>query len=236
MNKLIKLGLVLAAAVSITSCNIDFDGIGKDDDGNDITLIVLDLPACDVNYTFTAVDAVTGALLTNEFTARITPNTQEAGGLANPDQILVTDAMKVSLQHQFSGSLELSLNPNIKISQENPVGFTIVAESADPNYVGIPVYARSTEKGKREIALEVINLNSIYTGDPGNGLLKNFATKSIADVVLSGASTNVLMSMNKIMGNGYVIQGLYSAASSGTVTTTCSNPVYDHYRRQGSGG
>lgn len=230
MNKLIKLGLVLTAAVSLTSCNIDFNGIGKDDEGNDIPLLLLDLPACDVHYTFAAINAEDGTPLTGAFTARIIPNPQEAGGLANPDQILVTDAMKVSLQHDFTRSLELSLNPNIKVSQDNPVGFTIVAEGPFLNYVGIPVYVRNTEKGKREVALELLNLNQIYAGDMGNGLLKKLDKKGVnPDVSLSGASTNALKFLNRIMGNGYVIQGLYSASSSGTVTANCTNPAFSDY-------
>lgn len=229
MNKLIKLGLVLTVAVSLASCNIDFNGIGKDDDGNDITVLLLDIPECDVTYTFTAVDAVTGTPLTSQFTARIIPDTTAAGGLANPDQILVTDAMKVSLQHQFTGSLELLLNPNIAISDNNPVGFTVVVESSDPNYIGIPAYVRSTEKGKREINLEVINLNSPVAGDFRAGLSKSIKPKYANFVTTSGVSVTTVMLLNRDIGNGLTLQGLYEANESGMLSVNCSDPAFEDY-------
>lgn len=229
MNKLNTLILVLAAAVSFTGCNIDFNGIGKDDDGNDITLLLLDLPECDVNYTFTAVDAVTGTPLNAQFTARIIPDSSAAGGLTDPGQILVTDAMKVSLTHTFTGSLELLLNPNITISESNPVGFTIVAESSDPNYVGVPAYVRSTEKGKREIQLKVINLNNVVAGDFRTSMSKAIKPKYTNRVTTSGATVANLVSLESEMGNGVTIQGLYRATSSGTLTASCSDPSISDY-------
>ena len=230
MKQWIKYSFLFAAAVSMNACNIDFDGIGKDDEGNDITLVLLDLPACDVNYTFTAVDETTGALLNQTFTAEITPDTAECGGLTNANQILVTDAMKVSLQHNFTGELELALNPNITVSESNPVGFTIVANSSNPDYIGVPEYVRSTEKGKREVSLGVLYVGtSIVGGDLSAGMLmRSVAPKSIGDVSLSGISVQTLGSLNRPTGNGYVVERVCEAASSGTLTATSSASLEDY--------
>lgn len=224
MNKLFKLGLVVAAAVSLTACNIDFDGIGKDDEGNDITLLVLDIPACDVNYTFTVVDVVTGLPVSGSFTARITPDTANAGGLANPNELLVTDAMRVSLEHEFSGSLELLLNPNVAVSESNPVAFTAVAENLGNGYVGIPTYVRSTEKGKREIVLQVINTVSPPTQSRPNYVMQTRSVNPGSEISVNGAATLVGSLLNLSLGNGYLLQGLYRSSTSGTLTSSSSNP------------
>lgn len=202
-------GLVLLAAACLVSC--DINNIGKDENGDDISLLRLDLPKFDATYLMNFVDE-NGQLITSDL------NISFAGKNGNS---LVTEAGRINETYRVvGGMLNLNLNPNIKINSQNQIDFQI--KGAGAGMVVLPYIVKQSLSGERIINVEVFNWQTLQMQQ--STISKNRATSPITVTTPDHKNLSPLAVLSgKDNGNGYEYKMLYMATVSGEYTCLIAN-------------
>lgn len=206
----------LLALTAFTGC--DFENFGKDDNGEDITWLRLDLPKFDATYTFNLVDHSSGRSLETLLEVNTTyPKTD----YRLPEQLLVTDGCLIPQGGTTSsGVYKLNLNPNIKLTGSNSVGFIVTASDSDyspVDYISVPKVVKQSVPGHRNVTVDVVDL-----GAPP-------VSFSSGSLTVSGSYTRITPLTGKDNGNGYEYVGLYKATSNGAITVSANPGLFNDY-------
>lgn len=129
--------------------------------GENVTLLLLDLNFYDTQFNISFVDKKTGDLIDNKSIA-IQLEGEGVSSIVNyegykNDSYTVTD-----------GLLTLAVDPNIEVSEANPITFGIQSLATDFSYDALPVEITYTESGNYDIVIEMFEVTGgwpFITGD-----------------------------------------------------------------------
>lgn len=209
MKKGYILAILTLCAAATLICNSCSNPL-VDDNGDDIPLIRIDLPPFDATYLIDFVEL--NGLAT-------TPNGADVEvQLLGPDAAdLYDESFSTSNSYMVhpSGVLSLNLDPNIQLSQSNPLDFTIAGQNH--NYVVLPWSVHQTVPGNKRLQVEVIN---VANGPQAMGGTRGITFPDLTDG--SPSATKIVDLSGRTNGNGYEYGALYRAGTSGIFT--CENP------------
>ncbi|HKJ41674.1 MAG TPA: hypothetical protein VKA27_06235, partial [Sunxiuqinia sp.] len=141
--------ILLGTLVLSNSCSDMFSDPMKDKEtGKDLKLLLVDLNFFDTKFNFTFVDADTGNLIDDR-----TIGVFFAGDGAN--NLVDYNGNKAPSYSVSDGRLALALDPNITVSQDNPVDFKVYVGVQDGSYAGYPVEVSYTSKGEYDIVVQL---------------------------------------------------------------------------------
>jgi hypothetical protein len=164
-KKLLKiqtLSLLLTTLFITNSCSDLFNNPLKDKEtGNEISALLLDANFFDTRLTFHFVDNETGEYIEDTeikvfFAGKSAEHIVDYEGGKN-DSYLVTN-----------GRLNLTFDPNIEVSETNPIEFTVYTDVDDFSYDAFPSEVFYTSKGDYDK-----NINMIYFGNAKSASLKS---------------------------------------------------------------
>lgn len=151
----LKVATILLSALLLTnSCSDMFNNPLKDKKtGEDLKLLLVDLNFFDTKFNFTFVDSETGNLIDDKtigvfFTGDDANNLVDYNGNKAVSYV-VTD-----------GRLALALDPNITVSQDNPVDFSVYVDLQDGSYDGYPVEVSYSSKGEYDVVVQLFKTTS----------------------------------------------------------------------------
>lgn len=145
----IKIAALVLAVLATSSCSDLFTNPMKDKKtGQDLKLLLIDLNFFDTKFNFTFVDAETGNLINDK-----TIGVFFAGDDAN--NLVDYNGNKSASYTITDGRLALALDPNITVSQDNSVDFTIYVDVQDDSYDGYPVEVSYNTKGEYDIVVQL---------------------------------------------------------------------------------
>ncbi|SHF86381.1 hypothetical protein SAMN05444274_11113 [Mariniphaga anaerophila] len=156
--------LIITAFASISGCASYLDNPLKDKEtGEDINLLVLDFNFFDTRISVKLKDAKDGSLLT-------APATISFSGMNGNDIVTFTGEKKTDFS-TAQGQLEVTVDPNVSVSENSPLQFAINVQAEGYNSVSQGIQYKST--GKKTIELELVKTEdeeeSEYGGDIGIG-------------------------------------------------------------------
>ncbi|MDO5571536.1 MAG: hypothetical protein Q4F97_08775 [Bacteroidales bacterium] len=172
--------ILVVCCLFLTSC--DFDNILKDDNGNDMNLLLVDLPEFDAEYSFTFKNAFTGEIYESPADIKISGDSKD-------DIVSDLGYRKNNMFTSSDGELFLYLNPNLKV-ESSEVKFDISGN--DNNVLVLPYTVSKTKKGRNNVTIGVIPASllnykstkavSSSTSDD-NGILSGVTVKDSKDVI-----------------------------------------------------
>lgn len=199
----------MALSTMLISCNLkDFL---KDDDGNDVPLIRLDMPKFDATYLLQFVDATTGEPIYDRFTARISG--PSAGDIIDDGGKLNNSTYEIK-----SGVLSLNLNPNIKLNGSKDIQFAVSGEGA--SLLVLPQIFANRTPGNKTYSVAVFKFPPIDIRSSPSSVSK--VEESLATVTSpSGVTLKPIADISTMhRGDGYDYVKLYRATESGQYNYT----------------
>lgn len=156
--------IVLIAIATLSGCSSYLDNPLKDKEtGEDINLLVLDFNFFDTRISVKLIDAKTGSLITSPATVQFTGE--------NGNDIVTFSGEKRPEYLTSQGQLEVTVDPNVSISENSPLAFAVNVQIEGYNNVS-KGFQFQTE-GKKTIEIELSKnedeQETEYGGDIGFG-------------------------------------------------------------------
>ncbi|NQU88700.1 MAG: hypothetical protein HQ541_23400 [Mariniphaga sp.] len=184
--------LLIAIAVLINGCNGFFDPIEDQETGKDITLLILDMNFFSTRVTYKFIDAKEGFLITS-------PATISFSG-KNATDIVTFGGEKNSEYNTSVGELELTIDPNVDISENNPFEFAVNANIEGYSTMSKGVQFRNTGIKTVEVHMSklsdqnVENLDGESDGDTTFIFLNAPFSKGLKSATADAGSFNIVHS------------------------------------------
>lgn len=164
MYATIRILVVLIAIATLSGCSSYLDNPLKDKEtGEDINLLVLDFNFFDTRISVKLTDAKTGSLITSPATVQFTGE--------NGNDIVTFSGEKRPEYLTSQGQLEVTVDPNVSISENSPLAFAVNVQIEGYNNVS-KGFQFQTE-GKKTIEIELSKnedeQETEYGGDIGFG-------------------------------------------------------------------
>lgn len=164
MYATIRILVVLIAIATLSGCSSYLDNPLKDKEtGEDINLLVLDFNFFDTRISVKLIDAKTGSLITSPATVQFTGE--------NGNDIVTFSGEKRPEYLTSQGQLEVTVDPNVSISENSPLAFAVNVQIEGYNNVS-KGFQFQTE-GKKTIEIELSKnedeQETEYGGDIGFG-------------------------------------------------------------------
>lgn len=164
MYATIRILVVLIAIATLSGCSSYLDNPLKDKEtGEDINLLVLDFNFFDTRISVKLTDAKTGSLITSPATIQFTGE--------NGNDIVTFSGEKRPEYLTSQGQLEVTVDPNVSISENSPLAFAVNVQIEGYNNVS-KGFQFQTE-GKKTIEIELSKnedeQETEYGGDIGFG-------------------------------------------------------------------
>ena len=222
----------IVAAGLLAGCSEWFNDPLKDKDtGEKITLFLVDFNFFDTRFTFHFEDYDTGDPIEN-----VDIKLMLSGSDAN--HVVDFAGEKSSFWNTRTGRMELTYDPGQPVNESNPIEFSVYAEAQ--GYVPIPVFARFTQKGQKDIIVRMINTNPAASSQK-SALLKSSvaATELPFNILLNGNPASqhpkllLAKEVNAAMGSYnnimlYHLEGI--AGTTNVSSSTLANPaLYSDY-------
>lgn len=178
---------VLMAFAAISGCSSYLDNPLKDKEtGEDINLLVLDFNFFDTHISVKLNDAKDGSLVSSPATIQFTGD--------NGDDIVTFTGEKRPEFSTSHGQLEVTVDPNVPISENSPLKFAVNVQAEGYNAVSKGFQIQT--KGKKTIEVELSKIadeeESEYGGDIGFGDGDTSLIISAYNNQLKSAQTNEL--------------------------------------------
>ncbi|MBN2773900.1 MAG: hypothetical protein JXR31_06600 [Prolixibacteraceae bacterium] len=148
-NKIKTFTLIMVAAILINGCKGFFDPIENKETGEDITLLILDMNFFTTRVTYKFIDAKEGFLITSPATVTFSGK--------NSNDIVTFGGKKKSEFTTNVGELELTVDPNIDFSENNPFEFAVNVEIEGYSATTKGVQFRTT--GIKTVEVQLLKLS-----------------------------------------------------------------------------
>ncbi len=152
-NNTLKTISIFALLIIMGACSDLLNNPLKDKKtGEEITLLLLDMNIFETRFSFHFVDSETGEYIDNK-TIQVFFEGKSA------EHIINYEGEKNKSYTVTNGRLNLTFDPNIEVSEENPIDFTVYTNVSDFSYDAFPTQVYFTKTGNIDKDIQMINFN-----------------------------------------------------------------------------
>lgn len=223
LKRTIGISLILMLMIIGNSCSDLFQNPLKDKNtGNDVTALLIDLNFFEVKFKIHIIDAET-----EEYVEGAELNVFITGNSAS--NVVNFSGEKKNTFTTSSGYLELTYDPNVEISANNPIKFEVQATSDE--YFSFPTEVNVSEKGNEDIYVYVFKAtnekSASVVADPFT--MEYAPSSGLTKLSLSESSLRLISSNYPV----YNIWGVYRNTSAGDLTAKNFNGDPNLYNEWG---
>ena len=210
----IKVATILLGTIFLAnSCGDLFTDPMKDKKtGEDLKLLLVDLNFFDTKFNFNFVNAETGNLIEDK-----TINVYFSGDDA--DNLVNYNGDKANMYTIADGRLALALDPNIAVSKDHPVDFTVFVDVEDASYDGYPVEVTYTTKGEYDIVVQLFRSGRTLKKAVMNPGSEPFDMKYNNSLILKDNDPMWSFTDYVSSSNGKTYYGIYKAYNTSSIGT-----------------